>query len=237
MSHWQSQGLPVFCWNMTPVYRIIAVMTMGLMGCSESGIDGIYRNTLIHSYSTTTYSCTRRRSTKHGQTTADHAIAIRSFCFASAPTRANKQRDKHNSPAASRAKPKPLALAPAASKGHFSLPRPLHSTVSSFVRLRFCPSPTSHQSQPPPPTSPSPSLPPPPPPSPYHSSPSFLLPLLARAHNQSTACLDAARAHAARALIRPRAPPPPHRTLRHRARSPCPRPPQTLPWPLTSARL
>jgi hypothetical protein len=41
MSHWQSQGLPVFCWNMTPVYRIIAAMIMGLMGCSESVIDGL----------------------------------------------------------------------------------------------------------------------------------------------------------------------------------------------------
>jgi hypothetical protein len=147
----------------------------------------------------------------------------------SAPTRAN-QRDKHSP--AKPAKENPLAQQQAVP------PRALlHSTVSSFVRLRFCPSP-------PPSTSLS------------HNHllllayrhrsllsqllyrhlhiiphQSFFLPLLARTrnHSKSTVCLDAAAHTHARALIRPRAPPL-HRTLRHRARSPCPRPRQTLPW-------
>lgn len=85
----------------------------------------------------------------------------------------------------------------------------LHPTVSSFVRLRFCPSPPpTSQSQPPP----------------RHRS--LLLQLLyrhiiphhrsfchySRAHYKIKSTVCPQRTHAARALIRPRAPSPPHRT-------------------------
>jgi hypothetical protein len=84
MSHWQSQGLPVFCWNMTPVYRIIATMIMGLTGCSESGIDGPddMEMLYIQKYTLIKYHLLmHKKKKKHGQATADQQTSRPRYCY------------------------------------------------------------------------------------------------------------------------------------------------------------
>jgi hypothetical protein len=197
----------------------------------------LYIQKYTHTYSTT-YSC-RRRSTARPQHTTLLLRFARSVSLLrlAAPTRANSQRDKHNSPAASQKRqaqtPWPWPQQQQASKGQFT------SSSSPFDRLVFRSSAflsitTTNISV----TTTSYLL--------LAIAPSSLVAIsfltivlsaITRARPQPIHQISTPPpTHAARALIRPRAPPP-HRTLRHRARSPCPRPPQTLPRSSTSARL
>lgn len=216
------------CWNMTPVYRIIARMIMGLIDCGGrvgSDIDSLMTWIMLYIHRDTPHITRAEEREKHGQTTADHryrychSLVLFPFRLARAPTRANK-RDRH-SPA--RAKPHPLEQLQA--KGSPSFLSSIRPSRLSFV----CVSVHHHQhdkSQPP-------THPPPPP---RHRS-LFLHRRHIIPHHRSFCHYS--RAPTTKSIPLFASTPPPTHAARRRAlirpRAPPPQPPTTTPHASTSS--
>jgi hypothetical protein len=144
---------------------------------------------------------------KHGQTTQQTRLFARSVSISSSSRLARLLEPIINVKSTT-ASAKGTGVQKAAHQS--VLPPPLPSDRLVFRSSAFLSITTTNISVT---TSSSPSLPPPPTPvSPYHSSPSFLLPLLARPLQNQIHCLPAAHTRRPRLNSPSSAPSPPHRT-------------------------